>query len=414
MKIPVLFHERQLDHRPLYEWAFGNKLAHPETSRRADNIHAALRADAATFSISPPAAFPVSLIEGVHDGRLISLYKTAAAKLTAGETHYPSVFPRRSQTTGDPNDIHKAGYFCFDSGTPLTPETWEAAAWSAACADEASRIVEAGSSPLAYALCRPPGHHASRDLFGGYCYFNNAAIVARRLRDRGRIVILDIDFHHGNGTQDIFYRDDQVLFISIHGSPDDFYPYFSGFAAETGAGKGQGFNLNIPLPRGTDGQEYRRMLEGRVLPAIRAFGPSYQIISAGFDTFKNDPIGAFTLETADYDLVGDLIGRTGVPTLVLQEGGYCVEDLGLNVVSFLRGVRAGLSGAGVGLRGRLSAAARSGSRPPRGRWGGTGPGRGRPRGRPRGCWRRGPRSSSGRRRWRRGRSRCPRGGGGRG
>jgi acetoin utilization deacetylase AcuC-like enzyme len=340
MTIPVLFHERQLDHRPLYEWAFGNKLAHPETSRRADNIHAALRADPAAFSIRPPSGLPVSIIESTHDERLITLYKTAELRLTNDETLYPSVFPRRSQTVGDPHDLHKAGYFCFDSGTPLTGATWQAAAWSVACADEASRIVESGASRVAYGLCRPPGHHASRDLFGGYCYFNNAGIVAKRLRSKGKVAILDIDFHHGNGTQDLFYRDDRVLYVSIHGTPVDFYPYFSGFAEERGAGHGMGYNLNIPLPSGVDGQEYRRVLEGQALSAIAAFSPSQLIVSAGFDTFKSDPIGAFTLETADYGVLGELIGRLGIPTVVLQEGGYWVDDLGLNVVTFLRGLQA--------------------------------------------------------------------------
>jgi len=342
-KIPVLFHPRQLDHRPLYEWAFGDKLPHPETSRRADNIYAALMADPALFSIRAPTHFPISLIEAVHDQRLVTLYKTAEQKLSEDDTLYPSVFPRRSQTSGDPTFLQKAGYFCFDSGTPLTVATWEAAAWSAACADEAARVVESGSSRVAYGLCRPPGHHASRDLFGGYCYFNNAAIVAKRLRKKGRVAILDIDFHHGNGTQDIFYRDDSVLFASIHGDPATFYPYFSGFADETGEGRGEGFTLNIPLPRGCDGQEYARVLENRVLTFIDDFDPAFLIISAGFDTYKNDPIGAFTLDTPDYHTIGDMIGRLARPTIVLQEGGYWVDELGPNVATFLRGVRDGLA-----------------------------------------------------------------------
>lgn len=346
MTIPVFFHDRQLAHRPLYEWAFGNRLDHPETSRRADNIHAALASEPAVFSIRPPTSLPTALIAATHDPRLVQLYRTAERQIAAGETLCPSVFPRRSQTVGDPGDIHKAGYFCFDSGTPLTSATWEAAAWSAACADEASRIVESGASPLAYGLCRPPGHHASRDLFGGYCYFNNAAIVAKRLRKKAKVAILDIDFHHGNGTQQIFYRDDRVLFVSIHGTPEEFYPYFSGFAAEKGTGAGVGFTLNLPLPRGCDGQEYLRVLARSALSAIVDFGPSFLVVSAGFDTFKSDPIGTFTLETPDFHTLGDLIGRLGIPVIALQEGGYWVDDLGLNVATFLRGVRDGLASAG--------------------------------------------------------------------
>lgn len=345
MTIPVFFHERQLAHRPLHEWAFGRRLDHPETSRRADNIHAALSGEPATFSIRPPAALPVGLITAAHDARLIALYRACEGGIPPGESLSPSVFPRGSQTRREPDNLQKAGYFCFDSGTPLTSSTWEAAAWSAACADAASRTVESGASPLAYGLCRPPGHHATRDLFGGYCYFNNAAIVAKRLRRKARVAILDIDFHHGNGTQDIFYRDPRVLFVSIHGTPAEFYPYFSGFAEETGAGPGAGFNLNLPLPRGCDGQEYMRVLERSALAAVAAFQPAYLIVSAGFDTFKSDPIGAFTLVTPDYHELGERIGRLGIPVIALQEGGYWVDDLGLNVATFLRGVRDGLASA---------------------------------------------------------------------
>ncbi len=340
--IPVLFHPKQLDHRPLYEWAFGDKLAHPETSKRADNIYGALSSEPSLFSIRQPTQFPISLIESVHDQRLVMLYKRAEQQLAEADTLYPSVFPRRSQTTGDPMELHKAGYFCFDSGTPLTASVWQAAGWSAACADEASRVVESGQDRMAYALCRPPGHHASRDLFGGYCYFNNAAIVAKRLRKKGRVAVLDIDFHHGNGTQDLFYRDDRVLFVSIHGDPAEFYPYFSGFASETGDGSGEGHTLNIPLPRGCDAQEYARVLECRALSAIEDFDPAFFVVSAGFDTFKKDPIGAFTLETSDYHTMGELIGKVDRPTIVLQEGGYWVDELGQNVATFLRGVRDGL------------------------------------------------------------------------
>ena len=344
-QIPVFFHPRQLEHRPLYEWAFGEKLEHPEKTDRADRIFAALTADGPHFSIRPPKAIPLELITRIHDERLITLYKTAAEELPPGRTIHPSVFPKRSQSRGDPRHLAGAGYFCFDSGTPLASTTWDAAAWSAACAAEAAELVGAGEARLAYGLCRPPGHHASRDLFGGYCYFNNAALAARVLRRRGTVALLDIDFHHGNGTQSLFYRDNRVLFASIHGDPREFYPYFSGYSEETGEGRGRGFTLNYPLPRGCDLQGYLEVLEEGVLPALRAFAPSYLVISAGFDTYRDDPIGAFELDTPDYHALGERLGQLGLPTVAIQEGGYCVDRLGDNVVTFLRGVKDGLAAA---------------------------------------------------------------------
>lgn len=338
--IPVFFHDRQLAHKPLYEWAFGEKLDHPECTARADNIFGALSA-AATFSIRVPSPILPAWLRRTHDPRLLELYR-AAESLPAGKTLHPSVFPRRSQSQGDPAHLDQAGYFCFDSGTPLMSTTWEAATWSAACARDAARLVASGKARLAYGLCRPPGHHASRDLFGGYCYFNNAGLIARDLRRKGKVALIDIDFHHGNGTQSLFYRDDKVLFLSIHGDPREYYPYFSGYSTETGEGRGRGFTINYPLPRGCDGQAYFALMESQALPAVRGFAPDVLVLSAGFDTYREDPIGAFKLDTQDYHTMGAMFGRLGLPTVVVQEGGYCVDRLGENVATFLLGVRDGL------------------------------------------------------------------------
>jgi acetoin utilization deacetylase AcuC-like enzyme len=335
----VFFHRRQLEHKPLYEWAFGEKLAHPETTHRAETILAALEAEGDAFAIHAPRAMPNPLLQRLHDRGLIALYRAAEKGLEPGTTFHPSVFPKPVQCEPDPRDIHHAGFFCFDSGTPLTALTWEAASWSAGCAHEAADLVARGKARIAYALSRPPGHHASRDLFGGYCYFNNAALAAMRLRKLGRVALLDIDFHHGNGTQAMFYRDPTVLFISIHGDPRAFYPFFSGYARERGEGRGRGTTMNFPLPEGCDGQEYRRVLEKKVLPAIRRFDPASFVLSAGFDTYREDPIGRFALETSEFELIGALLRRLDLPTVVVQEGGYCTEALGRNVVSLLRGLR---------------------------------------------------------------------------
>jgi acetoin utilization deacetylase AcuC-like enzyme len=341
----VFFDPVQLEHRPRYEWTFGRRIAHPETARRAERIVRALEAEPETFALRPPPRRePRRELDAVHDERLRTLYRTAEA-LPVGAAFHPSVFPKRHQTDPDPEDIHQAGYFCFDSGTPLASTTYVAAMRSAGCAVAAAALVAAGRDAHAYALCRPPGHHAQRDLFGGYCYFNNAALAATRLRPLGRGAIVDIDFHHGNGTQALFARDPTVFFASIHGDPRAFYPYFCGYADERGEGRGLGTTLNVPLPEGCDAQEYLRVLRRRVVAQLEAFAPRWLVVSAGFDTHEEDPIGAFTLRTSDYVDVGEELGRLGVPTVVVQEGGYATAVLGDNVVAFLHGLRAGLARA---------------------------------------------------------------------
>lgn len=336
--VPVLFHPAQMAHRPLLEWAFGKRLRHPETSRRAERILAALGRHPRSFPVQAPRRIPLALIRRVHHHRLLTLYQTARS-LPEDQTFHPSVFPKRSQCVGDPFDIHQAGYFCFDSGTPLHARTWEAAAWSAACAVEAAALVARRTTRLAYALSRPPGHHASRDLMGGYCYLNNAAVAVERLRGAGRIAVLDIDFHHGNGTQSIYWRDPDVLFVSIHGDPRQFYPYFSGYASEVGAGRGVGATRNLPLDAGADGDDYLDVLRREALPAITRFDPTALVVSAGFDTWRDDPIGDFTLETGDIERIGEAIGTLRLPAVVVQEGGYATEALGQNVIAFLAGMR---------------------------------------------------------------------------
>ncbi|MGE0710155.1 MAG: histone deacetylase family protein [Planctomycetota bacterium] len=342
---PVYFHEVQLQFKPLYEWAFGEKIPHPETTARAESILAAIQARDASFAVRAPREVPLAAIRRLHDYRLLTLYQTASL-LPAEETFYPSVFPKKEQNPRpDPTNIRHAGMFCFDSGTPLNALTYEAAAWSAACAREAAAALRAERAPLVYALSRPPGHHATRRLFGGYCYFNNAAIAARALRQHGRVALLDVDFHHGNGTQEIFYRDPRVLFVSVHGDPREFYPYFSGHPDETGAGPGLGFTQNVALPGGCDGQEYLRVLRERVIPLIQGFAPDYLVLSAGQDTYLHDPVGHFALEEDDFFALGEAIGRLGLPTLAVQEGGYEAVRLGEITCRLLEGLRAGLGGA---------------------------------------------------------------------
>jgi acetoin utilization deacetylase AcuC-like enzyme len=334
---PVFFHSDQLEFKPKYEWAFGERIDHPETTARAESILTALAAEPEAFCVRPPTTMSRTALRKIHAYELLTLYNTA--KALEGD-FYPTVFPKRKQGRGDPTNIRQAGAWCFDAGTPLNAQTWSAAAWSAACARDAAAAVVHGA-PLAYALSRPPGHHATRDLFGGYCYFNNAAIAADRFRTRGRVAILDIDFHHGNGTQSIFYRDPRVLVINVHGDPTTYFPYFAGYSHETGAGRGLGFNLNLPLPKGCDGQEWLAVFDRHIQPALVNFGPSALVLSAGLDAYHLDPIGEFTLDTADFYAIGDRLGRLPWPTIVVQEGGYYTPDLGKNAAALMHGLRDG-------------------------------------------------------------------------
>ena len=254
-KTPVYFHPSQLEFKPLYEWAFGEKIEHPESTARAESILAAIKADTDSFVLKVPESIPLELIRAQHNFSLLTLYSTAETELKAGETFSPMVFPKERDGTGDPTNLHQSGAFCFDSGTPLCHNTMEAAGWSAGCAHSAAQVVASGETTLAYALSRPPGHHATEGSFGGYCYFNNAGIAAKVLGQKGRVAIVDIDYHHGNGTQALFYNNPDVLTISTHADPRDVFPYFLGYATENGEGEGVGFNINVVLERGLTGKE---------------------------------------------------------------------------------------------------------------------------------------------------------------
>ncbi len=235
------------------------------------------------------------------------------------------------------NFAARLGLFSFDSGSPLTAGTWAAARGGAACALAAAQELLAGRRS-AFALSRPPGHHAGPDFFGGYCFLNNAAIAAQALRDGGleRIAVLDVDYHHGNGTQTIFYERADVLTISIHGDPATEYPFFLGHANERGAEVGEGFNFNLPLPRGAGFGDWRQTLD-HALQAVADFGAQALVVPMGLDTFEGDPISGFTLRSADYFAVGEALAGAGLPTVFTFEGGYAVAEVGVNAVNLLEG-----------------------------------------------------------------------------
>jgi acetoin utilization deacetylase AcuC-like enzyme len=234
----------------------------------------------------------------------------------------------------------RLGLFSFDAGSPLTAGTWEAARAGAGCAVAGAQALLAGDR-AAFVLTRPPGHHAGPDFFGGYCFLNNAAIAAQALRDGGlaRVAVLDVDYHHGNGTQAIFDARADVFVASIHGDPHTEYPYYLGYADERGTGAGEGCNLNIPLPRGTGFAAWRVAL-GTALDAIARSGAQALVVSLGVDTFEGDPISGFRLGSADFTVAGRDIAAAGLPTLFTFEGGYAVAEVGVNAANVLEGFAA--------------------------------------------------------------------------
>ncbi len=276
----------------------------------------------------------------MHDATCLAFLRGAYARWReAGKSGsmLPSGFPARGlRQDRVPRGINGAmGYYAFDTGTPIVDGTWEAAVAAAACAlDAAGRVAQGERAD--YALCRPPGHHAGRSVYGGYCFLNNAALAAQRLREHGasRVAIIDVDYHHGNGTQEIFRDRDDVLFVSLHGTPDTEYPYFLGYDDERGVGAGEGFNLNLPLPAGTDWEGYDAAMSV-ALRAIRAYGADALIVSLGVDAYEGDPISSFRLATARFSLLGERLAGLSKPTALVQEGGYAVEEVGNNVVRIL-------------------------------------------------------------------------------
>lgn len=251
----------------------------------------------------------------------------------------PSVWPGHGlrRDVAPSNFSARVGMYTFDAGTPLGAGTWQAALAGAACAIDAARAVSAGA-PAAMALTRPPGHHAGADFFGGYCFLNNAAIAAQALRDGGarRVGIVDVDYHHGNGTQSIFYERDDVFTASIHGDPTTEYPFYLGYADERGRGAGDGFNLNLPLPRGTGYDRWQEALQ-HALDALAPRGCDALVVPLGVDTYEGDPISGFKLRSDDYLRMGRLIASAKLPTVFVMEGGYAVAAVGVNVVNVLEG-----------------------------------------------------------------------------
>jgi acetoin utilization deacetylase AcuC-like enzyme len=345
----LTFHNPQHHlHQGRHEMFRGRLVACHETPQRLDHVLAELRGRG-FGPLRAPAVDDATLdtaLAQIHRPRYLHFIEHAwrewVALDPANAEHdaLPSVWPAPGMRLDllPENFAARMGLFSFDAGTPLTAGSWVAARAGAACAIAAARAVADGAAGSAFALTRPPGHHAGAEFFGGYCFLNNAALAAQTLRDGGatRVAVLDVDYHHGNGTQAIFEARDDVLTVSIHGDPRTEYPFFLGHADERGSGAGEGCNLNLPLPRGTGFVRWRGALQAG-LAAIHAFDAHALVVSLGVDTFEGDPISGFRLRSADYLQVGRDIAGARLPTVFVFEGGYAVDEVGVNTANVLEG-----------------------------------------------------------------------------
>ena len=290
--------------------------------------------------IIAPKDYGLEPILQIHEEGYVSFLKTCWDEWVAAGMEGEAIaasWPARRMAQKCPIDIDgKLGYYSLAAETSITKGTWEAARASANVAIEgAQRLLD---EKAIFSLCRPPGHHAALDMYGGYCFFNNAALAAQTLLNNGsrKIAILDVDFHHGNGTQDIFYNRDDVLFVSLHGRPEDEFPHFLGYADETGEGKGEGYNLNLPMPKGTTFETWRTALH-QAMERITEYAPDAVLISLGTDTFEEDPISSFKLKSEDFYTMGKDLAQMKLPTQFIMEGGYAIDAIGLNAVNVLQG-----------------------------------------------------------------------------
>jgi acetoin utilization deacetylase AcuC-like enzyme len=346
--VQVVYTPAHLRHDPHVEFETSTAHSPFEHIGRAEAIRTTLEADD-SFPILAPTEWGTAPIEAVHDRGLVRFLSTAWSEYQSVNGPHrevtPDVFFRaglrnKMHDRGEPTSINgRMGWWCFETTTPLTEGTYDAARGAVDTALTAAQLVLDGA-PAAYGLCRPPGHHAATSLYGGYCFFNNAAVVAHHVAATTgtKVTVLDVDYHHGNGTQEIFYDRDDVQYVSIHGDPARAYPYSIGYADETGTGRGRGANVNLPMPLRADDDQYLVALE-RACDAVRAFGPSLLVVSLGLDTFHTDPISDLAVTTEGFERCGALVRRLDLPTVVLQEGGYDVDALGENVRRWLVGLR---------------------------------------------------------------------------
>lgn len=337
----IYFSERHSVHAPSGFLARGRIVANPETPARADTLLAAARG--AGHEPLEARTFGFERVRAVHDASYLDFLENAWRDWCTLADHAPEVIPNvhpgRNMRAIPRAIVGRAGYYQADCACPIGPGTWEAIQTSAACAlSAAAEVMGADGHRRAYALCRPPGHHAYADMAGGFCFLNNTAIAAQYCIDEGvsRVAIVDVDVHHGNGTQGIFYRRDDVLTVSLHGDPADFYPFFAGYRGETGEGQGAGYNVNDPLDRGTGDAAYLQHLAD-ALARVRRFSPDVLVVALGLDASEHDPLAFLAISTDGFARIGESLGALGMPTVLVQEGGYLTEHLGANLAAVLGG-----------------------------------------------------------------------------
>lgn len=336
----AVFDERQWKHAPRHFMANGAVLENPEKPERIARLKQGAAAAGCHFEAPEDAG--MAPIAAVHSAEYLTFLRNIHARWRriegAGEEVIPNIHPAARTDSYPRSAVGQAGFHQADTSCPISQGTWESAYWSAQTAVAAADRVARGADAV-YALCRPPGHHAFADLAGGFCFLNNAAIAAERLRRAGlRPAILDVDVHHGNGTQGVFYARDDVLTISIHADPVRFYPFFWGHAHERGEGAGRGANLNLPLARGTDDAGYLRALD-TALERVEMSGADVLVVALGLDAHENDPFRGLAVTTSGFGRIARAIAGLGRPLLLVQEGGYLSDDLARNLASFLDGVR---------------------------------------------------------------------------
>lgn len=326
-------------HNPPFElFDGGQRVPYLENPDRMERI-LSLLTELDWIEILAPEDFGLGPILAVHDADYLDFLRTAFEEWMQEETTYeksallPATFPPRGWPHRPKSILGRAGYYTFDLSAPIVAGTYQAALGSANCALSGAMAIKNGNRS-AFALCRPPGHHAGKSFSGGYCYLNNAAIAAEWLSSFGKVAILDIDYHAGNGTQDIFYERGDVLTLSIHADPDEAYPSFCGYANETGAGQGAGLHRNFPLPAGTEDAQYLSILD-EALGLVRLFTPQYLVVSAGMDIFGGDPLGTFKVTREGIHQIGERIASLQLQTLIVMEGGYNNAALGENISTLL-------------------------------------------------------------------------------
>ena len=344
----IFISDRHHEHSPQYEFYRGERVPCFESPDRLNIVRSAIESSNHSFMLAEHDSR--TLLERVHSARYLRFLETAWQQWLALDPQnasvqpFPSAWPIRSLRSDiEPdNFVAKLGLYSMDNGSPMVAGTWAAAKAGADVSMSAAvhlhSLIENDASAAVFCATRPPGHHAGKDFMGGYCFLNNAAIAAEALREKGhaKVAILDVDFHHGNGTQSIFYERSDVLFTSIHGDPKTEYPFFLGHADEQGDAEGVGYNVNYPLAAGSSAEQWFTALDA-ASEQVKGHGATALVVSLGLDTFSGDPISNFELTTADFKILGERVKQIGLPTIFILEGGYATSELGLNTVQVIDG-----------------------------------------------------------------------------